>query len=367
MTESLPNHYIHAHSHTRTSMPVKPAYHICTTVRQRKVVTERRRATPRPLGRRPLRELLIIHTGVGSFLETRRVGEGLCADKVKNSRRLQHLLLRFFDAELALSYGPSGPIGARVCCTCSANHDFPLPRRTGPRRRAAHNGKRVPSLGCAGTDGECLSRGPPRSRLIAVEVLLVTGGARGRFPPCLACIHRLSTHMERRAPLSSKHRRPTSCAGMHGRGSKRERKNESAAGGGGLLRVLSPVAVAYAVLCHNARLLYGPAPPPLPTDALLLLRLLLEERTSHSSLFIIIMDEWAQARASKRRTQSCRSDSLFGGLYHRYVRRRHHRRRCRRRRRHACLSPAVGGASTRAGNTGLVASCTVTAVLQYAV
>lgn len=40
------------------------------------------------------------------------------------------------------------PISARECCTtCSANDDFPLPRRTttGPRRRAACNGKRVPS------------------------------------------------------------------------------------------------------------------------------------------------------------------------------------------------------------------------------
>ncbi|KAH9011661.1 hypothetical protein EDB85DRAFT_1102582 [Lactarius pseudohatsudake] len=160
--------------------------------------------------------------------------------------------------ELALSHGRSGPIGARVCCTCSANHDFRLPRRTGPRRRAAHNGKRVHGhalsylvsiylfisfvlqLGCAGTDEECLTRA---LALSLVEVLLVTGGARGAFPLALLgqpslfalpltrrSIHRLSTHMERRAPLSSKHRCPTNCAGMHGRGSRRERKNESAAG-----------------------------------------------------------------------------------------------------------------------------------------
>ncbi|KAI9443491.1 hypothetical protein H4582DRAFT_1199066 [Lactarius indigo] len=115
--------------------------------------TERRRATPRSLGRRPLREPLTIHTGVALFLETRRVEEGLvCADKVKNPAAYNTCYF-VFDAEFALSHGRSGPIGARVWCTCSANHDFSLPWRTGSRRKAARNGKRVPSVGCAGTDG----------------------------------------------------------------------------------------------------------------------------------------------------------------------------------------------------------------------
>ncbi|KAH9060476.1 hypothetical protein EDB87DRAFT_609021 [Lactarius vividus] len=162
--------------------------------------TERRRATPRPLGRRPLRELPIIHTGVGLFLEMRRVGEGLCADKVKNSRRLQqHLLLRFL-MRSSLSRTVARGLSARVCCTCSANHGFPLPLRTGPRRRAAHNRKWVPLLGCAGTDGK---RFPEARGALSLFPCL----ARLVFLPCLACprrsIHRLSTHMERKAQLSN--------------------------------------------------------------------------------------------------------------------------------------------------------------------
>ncbi|KAH9161157.1 hypothetical protein EDB89DRAFT_764199 [Lactarius sanguifluus] len=204
MTESLPNHYIHAHSHTRTSMPVKPAYHICTTVRQRKVVTERRRATPRPLGRRPLRELLIIHTGVGSFLETRRVGEGLCADKVKTPAAyntcycvflmrssLSHTVPRGLSVRV---YAVRAPLTMIFLCHGARALGAELPTMGSESHRHALSYlvsihlfiSFVLQLGCAGTDGECLSRGPPRSRLIAVEVLLVSGGARGRFPPCLA-------------------------------------------------------------------------------------------------------------------------------------------------------------------------------------
>src|SRR6266702_3384358 len=157
--------------------------------------------------------------------------------------------------------------------------------------------------------------------------------------PCVSrltrrSIHRPSMHMERRAPLRSSTdalRDLLTAQDARSLERKRERTNQ--------LRASSLTgSYCIAVLRHNVRCFYGPCAlvssltasdgrsSPSPSSASS------RERSFHS----FFDGRGAQARASRRRTQSTRSSSLFGGLYHRYVRRRH------RRRRHACLlSPVV--------------------------
>ncbi len=87
--------------------------------------TERRRATQRPLGRRPLRVLLTIHTGVCPVpIDYGGLERGDAQIRLKTPAPYISCYC-VFDAELALSHGRLESINTRVCYTCSANHDFP--------------------------------------------------------------------------------------------------------------------------------------------------------------------------------------------------------------------------------------------------